>query len=66
MILKLSYLPLILALPLSAVARESSMFRVHRQTIGRVPCCKCGIPTAPNAANMCVNCLPSEVDIPEG
>lgn len=42
-----------------------TMFRVH-QTIGRVPCCKCGIPTAPNAANMCVNCLPSEVDIPEG
>ncbi|KAK2997982.1 hypothetical protein RJ639_025161 [Escallonia herrerae] len=38
---------------------------VH-QTIGSVLCCKCGIQMAPNAANMCVKCLRSEVDITEG
>lgn len=41
------------------------MFTVH-QTIGSVPCCKCGILMQPNAANMCVKCLRSEVDITEG
>lgn len=41
------------------------MFTVA-QTIGSVLCCKCGIPMAPNAANMCVKCLRSEVDITEG
>lgn len=41
------------------------MFVVH-QTIGSVLCCKCGIPMQPNAANMCVKCLRSEVDITEG
>lgn len=41
------------------------MFQLH-QTIGSVLCCMCGIPMAPNAANMCVKCLRSEVDITEG
>ncbi|KAJ0244317.1 hypothetical protein HA466_0189720 [Hirschfeldia incana] len=41
------------------------MFKVQ-QTIGSVVCCKCGVPMPPNAANMCVNCLRSEVDITEG
>ncbi|KAJ4840889.1 hypothetical protein Tsubulata_010392 [Turnera subulata] len=41
------------------------MFTVP-QTIGSVLCCKCGIPMQPNAANMCVKCLRSEVDITEG
>lgn len=41
------------------------MFTVH-QTIGSVSCCKCGINMQPNAANMCVKCLRSEVDITEG
>lgn len=41
------------------------MFHVH-QTIGSVLCCKCGIPMQPNAANMCVKCLRSEVDITAG
>lgn len=41
------------------------MFTVH-QTIGTVSCCKCGILMQPNAANMCVKCLRSEVDITEG
>ncbi|XP_043696203.1 60S ribosomal export protein NMD3-like [Telopea speciosissima] len=49
----------------STMAEEAGMFRVH-QTIGSVLCCKCGIPMAPNAANMCVKCLRSEVDITEG
>lgn len=47
------------------MAEEAGMFMVH-QTAGSVLCCKCGIPMAPNAANMCVKCLRSEVDITEG
>ncbi|KAL5183171.1 60S ribosomal export protein NMD3 [Glycine soja] len=49
----------------SGMAQESGMFMVN-QTIGSVLCCKCGIPMQPNAANMCVKCLRSEVDITEG
>lgn len=44
---------------------EAGMF-VVQQTIGSVLCCNCGIPMTPNAANMCVKCLRSEVDITEG
>ncbi|KAF3443501.1 hypothetical protein FNV43_RR13184 [Rhamnella rubrinervis] len=47
------------------MAEEAGMFMVH-QTVGSVLCCKCGIPMPPNAANMCVKCLRSEVDITEG
>ncbi|XP_062113292.1 uncharacterized protein LOC133824429 [Humulus lupulus] len=47
------------------MAEEAGMFMVN-QTIGSVLCCKCGIPMTPNAANMCVKCLRSEVDITEG
>ncbi|KAE8668631.1 hypothetical protein F3Y22_tig00112289pilonHSYRG00061 [Hibiscus syriacus] len=43
----------------------SNMFVVP-QTRGTILCCKCGIPMAPNPANMCVTCLRSEVDITEG
>src|ERR1044072_7727841 len=49
----------------SGMAEEAGMFTVH-QTIGSVLCCKCGIPMQPNAANLCVKCLRSEVDITEG
>ncbi|KAK2975212.1 hypothetical protein RJ640_003007 [Escallonia rubra] len=48
-----------------AMAEEAGMFVVH-QTTGTVLCCKCGIPMQPSAANMCVNCLKSEVDITQG
>ncbi|KAI3995369.1 hypothetical protein MKX01_032498 [Papaver californicum] len=41
------------------------MFRIQ-QTVGTVLCCKCGILMAPNASNMFVKCLRSEVDITEG
>ncbi|KAF5190562.1 60S ribosomal export protein NMD3 [Thalictrum thalictroides] len=44
---------------------DNGMFNVQ-QTVGSVLCCKCGIPMAPNSANMCVKCLRSEVDITEG
>lgn len=47
------------------MAQDAGMFTVP-QTVGSVLCCKCGIPMAPNAANMCVACLRSEVDITEG
>ncbi|CBI28630.3 unnamed protein product, partial [Vitis vinifera] len=51
--------------PGKAMAEEAGMFMVH-QTVGSVLCCKCGIPMTPNAANMCVKCLRSEIDITEG
>ncbi|RVW16620.1 60S ribosomal export protein NMD3 [Vitis vinifera] len=50
---------------LSDMTGEAGMSRVHH-TIGSVLCCKCGIPMTPNAANMCVKCLRTEVDITEG
>uniref|UniRef100_A0A7N0TBQ1 60S ribosomal export protein NMD3 n=1 Tax=Kalanchoe fedtschenkoi TaxID=63787 RepID=A0A7N0TBQ1_KALFE len=46
------------------MAADAGMFTV-RHTRGTVLCCKCGILMEPNAANMCVNCLRSEVDITE-
>ncbi|KAI3928865.1 hypothetical protein MKW92_047243 [Papaver armeniacum] len=45
--------------------KESGMFRIQ-QTVGTFLCCKCGILMAPNAANTCVKCLRSEVNIIEG
>ncbi|KAL8487857.1 hypothetical protein ACS0TY_024241 [Phlomoides rotata] len=47
------------------MAQDTGMFTVP-QTIGSVLCCKCGILMQPNAANMCVKCLRSEVDITKG
>ncbi|VFQ74352.1 unnamed protein product [Cuscuta campestris] len=47
------------------MGEDSGMFNVS-QTIGNVPCCKCGVPIQPNAVNMCARCLRSEVDITEG
>ncbi|CAH8356410.1 unnamed protein product [Eruca vesicaria subsp. sativa] len=51
---------------MSAMDQDSGMFFKVEQTIASVLCCKCGVPMAPNAANMCVNCLRSEVDITQG
>ncbi|KAK6280150.1 hypothetical protein POUND7_020417 [Theobroma cacao] len=51
--------------PQTIVAMAANMFVVP-QTRGTVLCCKCGIPMAPNPANMCVTCLRLEVDITEG
>ncbi|XP_078524222.1 60S ribosomal export protein NMD3 [Lissotriton helveticus] len=33
---------------------------------GNILCCQCGIPIPPNPANMCVDCLRTQVDISEG
>uniref|UniRef100_A0A673B9E4 60S ribosomal export protein NMD3 n=1 Tax=Sphaeramia orbicularis TaxID=375764 RepID=A0A673B9E4_9TELE len=33
---------------------------------GNILCCTCGIPIPPNPANMCVDCLRTQVDISEG
>uniref|UniRef100_A0A3Q2UT68 60S ribosomal export protein NMD3 n=2 Tax=Haplochromini TaxID=319058 RepID=A0A3Q2UT68_HAPBU len=33
---------------------------------GNILCCTCGVPIAPNPANMCVACLRTQVDISEG
>nr|ABV28352.1 nonsense-mediated mRNA decary protein 3 [Taiwania cryptomerioides] len=43
----------------------ADMFTVQK-TMGQVLCCMCGISMPPNAANMCVNCIRSQVDITEG
>lgn len=43
----------------------ADMFNVQH-TVGRVLCCMCGTSMVPNAANMCVACLRSQVDITEG
>ena len=32
----------------------------------RIRCCVCGVMTEPNAANTCINCLKSQIDITEG
>lgn len=32
----------------------------------KVRCCVCGVMTDPNAANTCINCLKSQVDVTEG
>lgn len=32
----------------------------------RIRCCMCGVMTLPNAANTCINCLKSQIDITEG
>ena len=37
-----------------------------QRTMGTVLCCLCGLSIAPNAANMCVTCLRSQVDITAG
>ncbi|XP_065223258.1 60S ribosomal export protein NMD3 [Planococcus citri] len=31
----------------------------------RILCCKCGVPIEPNAANMCIGCIRTQVDITE-
>ena len=32
----------------------------------KIRCCVCGVMTDPNAANTCINCLKSQIDITEG
>ncbi|KAK6116098.1 hypothetical protein DH2020_008367 [Rehmannia glutinosa] len=50
---------------MAAMAQEIGMFTVAH-TVGSVLCCKCGILMQPNATNMCLKCLRTEVDITEG
>ncbi|KAH9314891.1 hypothetical protein KI387_023518 [Taxus chinensis] len=50
---------------MAANGTVADMFTVQ-QTMGQVLCCMCGISMPPNAANMCVNCIRSQVDITEG
>ncbi|XP_072037881.1 60S ribosomal export protein NMD3-like [Amphiura filiformis] len=42
------------------------MDQQQQPTQGQILCCQCGIPIAPNPANMCVACLRTQVDITEG
>lgn len=32
----------------------------------KIRCCVCGVMTEPNAANTCIHCLKSQIDITEG
>ncbi|KAF4397202.1 hypothetical protein G4B88_009048 [Cannabis sativa] len=42
------------------------MLMANNQTYGLMPCCRCGIPMAPNDANTCLKCLYYEYDITQG
>lgn len=50
---------------LSMTSESSGVFR-PLSTQGHVLCCLCGTSILPNPANMCVNCLRSQVDISDG
>lgn len=39
---------------------------LYHQEEQRILCASCGTAIAPNAANMCLNCIRSDVDISEG
>lgn len=39
---------------------------VQQKITGKILCCECGVPIAPNAANACVGCIRTRVDITEG
>ncbi|XP_012257245.1 60S ribosomal export protein NMD3 [Athalia rosae] len=39
---------------------------IHKDIVAQILCCECGVPIAPNPANMCVACLRTRVDITEG
>eukprot|EP00898_Chlorokybus_atmophyticus_P007343 jgi/Chlat1/760/Chrsp104S00026 len=41
-------------------------YRLQQQTPGQVLCCLCGTPIVSNPANMCVQCIRTQVDITEG
>ncbi|KMZ76373.1 Nonsense-mediated mRNA decay NMD3 family protein [Zostera marina] len=45
---------------------ENQGMFIPTQTVGSVLCCMCGVRMQPNAANMCIRCLRSQVDITEG
>lgn len=40
--------------------------QLQAESPGRIICCECGASIEPNAANMCVACIRSKVDITEG
>jgi len=45
----------------------SASRRTHKKRdVPNVLCCLCGISTPPNPANMCLNCIKSQVDITDG
>ena len=44
------------------VIAEDEMVR----TVGKILCCQCGTPIEPNPANLCVECLRTQIDITEG
>ena len=43
------------------IAVDASLLKAHL-----IRCCICGLMTEPNAANTCINCLKSQIDITEG
>ena len=46
---------------LGGVAVDAKLLIAHK-----IRCCICGVMTEPNAANTCINCLKSQIDITEG
>lgn len=45
---------------------ETQLIEEPASGLQRILCCSCGTPIAPNAANMCINCIKGQVDITEG
>lgn len=45
---------------------QSSMVGEVGASEHKILCCECGLPTVPNAANMCIACIRLKVDITEG
>ena len=45
---------------------KSELVEANRLMAAMVRCCICGIMTQSNAANTCINCLKSQIDITEG
>ena len=48
------------------IVEELETAPVPHRTQGTVLCCLCGVSIPPNAANMCVNCLRTQVDLTDG
>jgi NMD protein affecting ribosome stability and mRNA decay len=48
------------------IVAEEDTAPMPQRTLGTVLCCLCGVAIAPNAANMCVNCLRTQVDLTDG
>lgn len=57
---------IVLTAPVAIEVNMEYMTGPPTSSQGNILCCQCGIPIPPNPANMCVDCLRTQVDISEG